>query len=134
MPPIQEVVEFGDGATLDVPGSPRVIAVPGHSPGSAALHVPSLDALFVGDALATLAVTTGETGAQIAPVLLRSRPRRWPRSSRLDGIEAAWLLPGHGEPWTAGVGAASAAVRQRGSWSSHYAIGFSETSQAAGLY
>src|SRR5471030_336893 len=53
---IAEVSTFGDGATLDVPGSPRVILVPGHTPGSAALHVPSLGALFVGDAMATVSV------------------------------------------------------------------------------
>ena len=36
IPKIQEVGTFGDGATLDVPGAPRVIHVPGHTPGSAA--------------------------------------------------------------------------------------------------
>ena len=45
-----EVATFGDGATLDVPGSPRVILVPGHTPGSAALHLPARDAILVGDA------------------------------------------------------------------------------------
>ena len=39
--PLTEVATFGDGATLEVPGAPRVIAVPGHTPGSAALHVAS---------------------------------------------------------------------------------------------
>jgi glyoxylase-like metal-dependent hydrolase (beta-lactamase superfamily II) len=29
--PLGEVVTFGDGATLDVPGSPRVILTPGHT-------------------------------------------------------------------------------------------------------
>jgi len=43
-PKIQEVATYGDGATLDVPGSPRVILLPGHTPGSAALHVASRDA------------------------------------------------------------------------------------------
>ena len=39
VPPLTEVATFGDGATLDVPGSPRVVLVPGHTPGSAALHL-----------------------------------------------------------------------------------------------
>jgi glyoxylase-like metal-dependent hydrolase (beta-lactamase superfamily II) len=43
-PKLQQVATFGDGATLDVPGSPRVILTPGHTPGSAALHVASLGA------------------------------------------------------------------------------------------
>ena len=106
-----EVASFGDGATLDVPGSPRVVLVPGHTPGNAALHVAGLDALFVGDAFATVAVTTGVTGPQIAPftadagVALASL-------DRLTGIDARWILPGHGQPWTGGTVAAVAAVRE----------------------
>src|SRR5262245_54259546 len=50
---LREVSTFGDGATLDVPGTPRVILTPGHTPGNAALHFSSHDALLVGDAFAT---------------------------------------------------------------------------------
>jgi len=50
-PPVTEVSTFTDGQILDLPGSPRVIHVPGHTPGSVAIHVPAVDALFVGDAL-----------------------------------------------------------------------------------
>ena len=32
-PVVKEVATYGDGATLDVPGSPRVTLVPGHTPG-----------------------------------------------------------------------------------------------------
>jgi glyoxylase-like metal-dependent hydrolase (beta-lactamase superfamily II) len=106
---VQEVVTYGDGATLDVPGSPRVILVPGHTPGSAALHVPTHDALFAGDALATRAVTTGATGPMIAPFTADADEAR--RSlGRLRDIEAHWLLPGHGLPWTDGVDAAIARI------------------------
>ena len=108
-PNLKEVATFGDGATLDVPGSPRVILVPGHTPGSAALHVPAHDALFVGDALATRAVTTGATGPMIAPFTADAEEAR--RSlARLRDIEAHWLLPGHGQPWTDGVAAAIATI------------------------
>lgn len=108
-----EVATYGDGATLDVPGAPRVILVPGHTPGCAALHVPSHDALFAGDALATIAVTTGETGPMIAP--FSADPALALASlDRLDGIEAGLLLPGHGQPWTGGVGEAIGRVRARG--------------------
>jgi glyoxylase-like metal-dependent hydrolase (beta-lactamase superfamily II) len=100
--PIREVVTFGDGATLDVPGSPRVILVPGHTPGSAALHVPSLGALFVGDALATRSVMTGATGPQIAP-FTADRKQATESLGRLAGIDATIVLPGHGDPWTGGV-------------------------------
>jgi glyoxylase-like metal-dependent hydrolase (beta-lactamase superfamily II) len=111
-PKVLEVSTFGDKATLDVPGSPRVILVPGHTPGSAALHVPLVDALFVGDALATYAVTTGATGPQVAP--FTADPAQAVASlDRLSGTEAAWLLPGHGPAWTGGVPEAVAEVRAK---------------------
>ncbi len=107
---LKEVASFGDGATLDIPGSPKVILLPGHTPGSAALHFPGLGALFVGDALATYAVTTGQRGAQVAP--FTADPERAVASlARLDGIEAQYVLPGHGEAWTGGVGEAVRLVR-----------------------
>jgi glyoxylase-like metal-dependent hydrolase (beta-lactamase superfamily II) len=110
---IGAVSTFGDGATLDVPGSPRVILVPGHTPGSAVLHVPDRDALLVGDAFATYAVTNGSVGPMIAP--FTADPAEAVASlDRLDGLEAAWLLPGHGEPWTGGVGEAVRRVRAAG--------------------
>ena len=110
-PKILEVSTFGDGATLDVPGSPRVILVPGHTPGSAALHVPLLDALFVGDALATYAVTNGVHGPQVAP--FTADPAQAVASlDRLSDVEAEWLLPGHGPAWTGGVPEAIAEVRR----------------------
>jgi len=110
IPRIQEVATFGDGVTLDVPGAPRVILVPGHTPGSAALHFAGHDALFVGDALATYAVTTGAAGPRIAPfsadpaVALASL-------GRLEGLDAAFVLPGHGQPWTGGIDEAIRLVR-----------------------
>ena len=76
-----EVSTFGDGATLDVPGSPVVTLTPGHTPGSAVLHFRSLGALLIGDAFATYAVTTG-AGVRAS---LRSPPTPHRRSSRWSG-------------------------------------------------
>lgn len=67
VPPILEVATFGDGATLDVPGAPRVIHVPGHTAGSAALHFGQRDAICVDDAIVTRNVINGETGPQLFP-------------------------------------------------------------------
>jgi glyoxylase-like metal-dependent hydrolase (beta-lactamase superfamily II) len=107
---LREVATYGDGATLDVPGSPRVILLPGHTPGSAALHVPDRDCLFIGDAIATVAVTTGATGPMVAP--FSADPAQAVASLfRLDGVEASWVLPGHGQPWTGGVAEAVRLVR-----------------------
>jgi glyoxylase-like metal-dependent hydrolase (beta-lactamase superfamily II) len=101
-PKLGQVIAFGDGAVLDVPGALRVIHLPGHTPGSAALLAPDHGALFVGDALVTRSVATGRLGPQIGPF---TADRAVARESlrNLDGIEAALALPGHGAPWTGGV-------------------------------
>ena len=67
---LTDVVTFCDGATLDLPGSPRIIHIPGHTPGSVAVHVPSADAVFLGDAFTTRSVLTGQTGPRLAPFTL----------------------------------------------------------------
>lgn len=108
--PLADVVELHDGQVLDLPGSPRIIALPGHSPGSIAVHVPAVDALFVGDALTTRHVLTGRRGAQAAP--FTDDPAQARASlSRLEGVDAAQVLPGHGYPWTDGVGELLRALR-----------------------
>lgn len=109
-PHLGEVVTFGDGATLDVPGSPRVIHLPGHTPGSAALLVSERGALFLGDSLVTRSVATGQLGPQIGP-FNADRGQALASLARLEGVEADLVLAGHGEPWTGGVQAAIAIAR-----------------------
>ncbi len=110
--PIREVVTFGDGATLDVPGTPHVVLTPGHTPGSAALHLPDRRVLFVGDALATYNVVDGSVGPQIAPF-----GSDWDSAlqslSRIESLDASFVLPGHGAAWADGTAAAVGAVRAR---------------------
>ncbi len=107
---VSEVVEVGDGDVLPLPGAPVVIGMPGHSPGSIAIHVPAVDAVFVGDALTTRHVLTGRQGMQPAPftdapsVALDSL-------DRLATVEASWVLPGHGAPWQGRPADVAAAVR-----------------------
>jgi glyoxylase-like metal-dependent hydrolase (beta-lactamase superfamily II) len=102
IPPLTELVTFTDGATLDVPGSPRVIGLPGHTPGSVAYHVPGIEALIVGDAMTTRSVLTGEAGPRPAPFTLDPL-QALASLDRLDGVKAKWVLPGHGEPWSGGA-------------------------------
>jgi glyoxylase-like metal-dependent hydrolase (beta-lactamase superfamily II) len=104
---------FGDGATLDVPGAPRVVLVPGHTPGSAALVVEARSVVFVGDAFATVAVTNGATGPMIAP--FSADPAQALASlDRLRGVDAALALPGHGQPWTGGLDEAVRRIQAAG--------------------
>ena len=109
--PIAEVSTFGDGATLDVPGSPRVVHVPGHTAGSAALHLADRDAIFVGDAFVTLNVVSGTSGPQLFPNFNQDSAQALASLARFDDIEAKLVLPGHGEAWTGGLAEAVRLVR-----------------------
>ncbi|HLX35678.1 MAG TPA: MBL fold metallo-hydrolase [Candidatus Limnocylindrales bacterium] len=111
VPKLASVDTFGDGATLDVPGSPRAILVPGHTPGSAALHFGDHAALCVGDALATYAVTTGQVGPQIAP-FTADPVTALASLSRIEDLAAELVLPGHGAEWRGGVHDAVRRVRE----------------------
>lgn len=105
-----EVHEIGDGEVLDLPGSPEILHLPGHSPGSIAVHVPSVGALFVGDALTTGHVLTGRRGPQPAP--FTDDPAAATASlARLATLEVDWVIPGHGAPWRGGVPALLAAYQ-----------------------
>jgi glyoxylase-like metal-dependent hydrolase (beta-lactamase superfamily II) len=110
---VSEVVEVADGDVLDLPGAPMIIGMPGHSPGSIAVHVPVADAVFVGDALTTRHVLTGKVGAQPAP--FTDEPDTALASlDRLAGVSASWVLPGHGAPWHGSPADIAAAVRAAG--------------------
>ncbi|WP_327086265.1 MBL fold metallo-hydrolase [Nonomuraea sp. NBC_01738] len=94
---VSEVTEIGDGDVLDLPGSPVIVGMPGHSPGSVAVHIPVADAVFVGDALTTRHVLTGREGPQPAP--FTDDPAEALASlDRIAGLPASWVLPGHGAP------------------------------------
>jgi glyoxylase-like metal-dependent hydrolase (beta-lactamase superfamily II) len=96
---------------LDVPGSPRIVHVPGHTPGSVAVHVPSVDALFLGDAMTTRNVLTGAEGPKPAPFTLDPAQAR-ESLDRIEAVDATWVLPGHGPAWDGGVPEAVRLIRE----------------------
>ena len=108
---LTEVMQANDGETLDLPGAPQIIGLPGHSPGSIAIYVPIADAVFVGDGLTTRHVLTGAAGPQPAP--FTDEPELAIASLRaLLPTGAKWVLPGHGTPWSGGVAAAVAEIKK----------------------
>ncbi|RFU84486.1 MBL fold metallo-hydrolase [Streptomyces triticagri] len=107
---LTEVSEMADGDVLDLPGAPRILGLPGHSPGSVAVHVPEADALFVGDGLTTRHVLTGQRGPQPAP-FTDDDEQALTSLDRLGELRAKWVLPGHGAPWDQGVQEAIQQVR-----------------------
>lgn len=99
------------GTTLDLPGAPQIIGMPGHSAGSIAIYVPRVDAVFVGDALTTRNVLTGVVGA--APAPFTDEPALAISSLQaLVPTGAKWVLPGHGPVWGGGVVAAVEGVEK----------------------
>jgi glyoxylase-like metal-dependent hydrolase (beta-lactamase superfamily II) len=110
---IPETVPLAAGETVDVPGRPRVIPTPGHTPGHVVLHFPEHGALFVGDAMCTLSVVAGSRGPQLMPRALNvSTPTARNSLAAFEAVDAELVLPGHGEPWTEGAAAAVAQARK----------------------
>lgn len=106
---------FQDGDELALPGRPRVVATPGHTLGHVALHLPDRDAVLSGDALVTLDPYTADTGPRIVAGAATADFGEALRSlDRLADTGASIVLPGHGEPWTAGVERAAELARAAG--------------------
>jgi glyoxylase-like metal-dependent hydrolase (beta-lactamase superfamily II) len=109
--PAGELQPAEDGQVLDVPGSPRIIHAPGHTPGSIAVHVPAADALFLGDTMTTRSVLTGVTGPKPAPFTLEPG-QAMASLARIGDVDATWVLPGHGPAWDGGVAEAVRLTRE----------------------
>ena len=111
-----ESVPLVDGSTADVPGTPLVRHVPGHTDGSCVLEFREHGVTFVGDLLCTVEPRLGRP----ADPQLQSRGSNknselaMESLSRLEGIETKVVLPGHGNPWTDGIEAAVATARRIG--------------------
>jgi glyoxylase-like metal-dependent hydrolase (beta-lactamase superfamily II) len=91
-PPAEVDLEVTDGDVLDFGGGARVIATPGHTPGSLALYLPQYGVLFTGDAVAENLgrVLLGAFNVDTAQAAESLR--------RLAGLPADLAVFGHGEP------------------------------------
>ena len=99
---IAEIRTVLDGDELDIPGRPRVIHAPGHTPGQIALHIPARQVLLSSDVLVTRDLLTGAHGApQLAHRSLNADHQQAGRTlASLRELGLVTLLPGHGRPWT----------------------------------
>ncbi len=111
IPPAGDLLPVEDGQVLDVPGKPRIIHTPGHTPGSIAVHVTAADALFVGDEMTTRNVLTGVKGPKPAPFTL-DPAQAITSLDRISDVDATWMLPGHGPAWNGGVSEAVRLIRE----------------------
>jgi glyoxylase-like metal-dependent hydrolase (beta-lactamase superfamily II) len=111
--PVGAATSLDDGATLDVPGSPRVRHVPGHSPGNCAFVFDDRDAVCVGDALVTVDFRTFEPSEPRLSLINADRDRALSSLSRLESLDVGevTMLPGHGDPWRGHLAEAVDAAR-----------------------
>jgi len=115
VPPVAEVSTFRDGEILAVPGRPRVLHTPGHTAGNCSLWFESLSVVCTGDTVVTRNPLTGRVGPQVMPTAFNQSTQVALSSlARFDGVSAAILLPGHGEPWRDGVAEAIHRAREAG--------------------
>lgn len=101
-----------DDRSLPVPGKPRVIFAPGHTPGSCALYAADRDVLLCGDVLATRNIFTGREGdPQLLGAADEDHDEAKASLARLEGLGSVTLLPGHENPWRGDIDEALALAR-----------------------
>lgn len=100
-PPCPVDVELAGGEELDFGDGARVLSVPGHTPGSVAIHLPAHGVLFTGDTIAA----TEEHGV-IAGVFNQDRAALLESCRRLADLDPAIACFGHGEPVVGDAGKA----------------------------
>jgi glyoxylase-like metal-dependent hydrolase (beta-lactamase superfamily II) len=111
---IEGAETFADGDVLDVPGRPRVIHTPGHTPGHSAFLFEGERALFAGDSLCTWNPLTDEREPQVMPKPFNTDYAQCFESlGRLEEVDAGTLLAGHGESFQGDVAGAVKAARAR---------------------
>ncbi|MCX4845591.1 MBL fold metallo-hydrolase [Streptomyces sp. NBC_00893] len=104
-------VELHDGDTLDGWGEPvHVLHVPGHTPGSIALHFPSSGVLFPGDLVAT-----AEGRAILGPFNV-DREQAIASFRRLASLDVEVLCVPHGEPVLKGAREVLRAATPENDW------------------
>ena len=106
-PPAEVHRELADGDTIEIGEAARVIHVPGHTPGSIAIHLPSRGLLFTGDAAASL-------GTRLIVGVFNADPD----AARRSFVKLAVVAPsaacfGHGPAMTEGAAEAFRALAER---------------------
>jgi glyoxylase-like metal-dependent hydrolase (beta-lactamase superfamily II) len=92
------------GVAMDVPGGPIPVASPGHTHGHCGFFLPDRGILFSGDALVTLDPYTGRRGPRmVARAATADVESNILSLDRLADTGARVVLPGHGEPYPAGI-------------------------------
>jgi glyoxylase-like metal-dependent hydrolase (beta-lactamase superfamily II) len=93
-PKVEGAETFADGAVLDVPGSPRVVHTPGHTPGHCVFRTDAK--VFSGDLVFAGSIGRSDFPNSSPPDMERSLRRFLEQPDELD------VYPGHGPATTVG--------------------------------
>jgi glyoxylase-like metal-dependent hydrolase (beta-lactamase superfamily II) len=96
-PPVPVDRELTDGDVLDFGGGAHVLAIPGHTEGSIAVHLPEHGVLFAGDTIANV-------GSVMLGVFNQDRARTIASFKRLAALDVQTACFGHGDPIESGAG------------------------------
>lgn len=97
-PPVTVLHELHDGDVLDFGGGAEVLAIPGHTEGSIAIHLPRHGVLFTGDTIANV-------GSVMLGTFNQDKARTVASVQRLAALDIDTACFGHGEPIASGAGA-----------------------------
>ncbi|WP_328449379.1 MBL fold metallo-hydrolase [Amycolatopsis sp. NBC_00438] len=97
-PPCAVDRELADGDELGFGGGAKILAIPGHTDGSIAIHLPEHGVLFTGDSV------TQMEGAAMPGVFNTDRPRLLESFRRLAALNVEIACFGHMDPFTEHAG------------------------------
>jgi glyoxylase-like metal-dependent hydrolase (beta-lactamase superfamily II) len=90
-PPVPVDRDLVDGDVLDFGGGAEILAVPGHTEGSIAIHLPRHGVLFTGDTIANV-------GTVMLGTFNQDRAQTVASFRRLAALDVETVCFGHGEP------------------------------------
>jgi glyoxylase-like metal-dependent hydrolase (beta-lactamase superfamily II) len=96
-PPVPGLQVLHDGDALDFGGGAEILAIPGHTDGSIAIHLPHRGVLFTGDTVANI-------GTVMLGTFNRDRARTVTSFRRLAALDVETACFGHGDPIVADAG------------------------------
>jgi glyoxylase-like metal-dependent hydrolase (beta-lactamase superfamily II) len=98
--PLVDARDLDDGDVLDLPGRPRFVHAPGHTPGSGMFVFEDRDVVCSGDVLVTYDPFTGRRGPRTLPAFDNvDHEQALASLERVAETGMGIVLPGHGEPW-----------------------------------
>jgi len=96
-PPVPVDRELVEGDVLGFGGGAEVLAIPGHTEGSIAIHLPRHGVLFTGDTIANV-------GTVMLGTFNQDRAQTVASFQRLAALDVETACFGHGEPIASGAG------------------------------